>query len=112
MSKITLKINHEDITKMKKEPIELFYDGLKSPHTKDRYSRILRNVLQDILESVLSGSFEERAKKFVNKTKEDPDWAMDVMVSLSRKLRERTELPKDSKDYFNYTQNQILNNTV
>ncbi|MDE1818895.1 MAG: hypothetical protein KGI19_09885 [Thaumarchaeota archaeon] len=38
-----MKIELSDIESVEKNPLELFYDGLKSPATKDRYTRILNH---------------------------------------------------------------------
>lgn len=51
------------------------------------------------MEDVLTGTFEERASQFVTKSKSDPAWAMSVLLSISKKLRERTELEKTDKNY-------------
>jgi len=96
-----MKINLEDIKSINKNPIELFYDGLKASATKERYTRILRGILCNIFEDILTGSFEERATQFVKKAKSDPDWAMSLLLSLSKKLKQRTELPKEEPNYFN-----------
>jgi hypothetical protein len=71
-----LKVSIEDIKSVEKNPIELFYDGIKSPATKDRYTRILRSVLCNVFEDVFTGTFEERASQFVTKAKADPDRTM------------------------------------
>ncbi|HKU32482.1 MAG TPA: integrase, partial [Candidatus Nitrosotalea sp.] len=94
-----MKINLTDIEKVEKNPIELFYDGIKAGATKERYTRILKNILCDILENVLTGTFEERATQFVKKAKNDPDWALSVMLSLAGKLKDRTKLPRTDKNY-------------
>ena len=96
-----MKINLTDIEKVEKNPIELFYDGIKAEATKERYTRILKNTLCNILEDVLTGTFEERATQFVKKAKNDPDWALSVMLSLAGKLKERTKLPRTDKNYYN-----------
>jgi hypothetical protein len=94
-------VSIEDIKSVEKNPIELFYDGIKSPVTKDRYTRILRSVLCNVFEDVFRGTFEERASQFVTKAKADPDWTMSLMLSLSSKIKERTKLPKTDKNYYN-----------
>jgi hypothetical protein len=86
---------------MEKNPIELFYDGCRSPATKERYTRILRNILCNVFENVLDGSFEERASQLVKKSKADPDWAMNLLLSLSNKVKERTKLQKTDSNYYN-----------
>jgi len=53
------------------------------------------------LEDILDGTFDQRANQLVKLAKEDPKWIMDLLLSLSTKLRERTILPKDHVDYLN-----------
>ncbi len=81
--------------------MELFQQGIKAKVTKEKYTRVLRKILTDILENVLEGTFEERAAELVNRTKKDPDWGMSVLLALSKKLKERTELPKSDPNYLN-----------
>ena len=50
---------------------------------------------------MLEGTFEERVQQMVNIGREDPGWMRDLLLNLSRKLRERTEIPKDGPDYLN-----------
>lgn len=49
---------------------------------------------------ILQGTFEERAKQFVKESKDNPDWALNLLLTLSAKLRERTQLPKTDDNYF------------
>lgn len=98
-----MKVNLEDIQNVEKNPIDLFYDGLKADATKERYTRMLKHILCNVFENVLDGTFEERAAQFVKKAKSDPDWAMSVMLSLSNKVKARTKLAKTDKNYYNPT---------
>ena len=41
--------------------------------------------------------------QFVQRARDDPDWTLDLLLSLAWKLRERTELPKNHADYLNPT---------
>ena len=50
-----------------------------------------------ILEDVLEGDFEECVEQMVKHGKEDPGWMLNLMLNLSRKLRERTELPRTAR---------------
>lgn len=79
--------------------MNLFYPRIKSPATKAKYARTLKRILCDFLEDILSGTFEERASQFVGKARSDPSWATGILLSMSRKLRERTELQKTDRDY-------------
>lgn len=98
-----VKIENEDLQITNHSALELFYHGIKSKETKDKYTRTLRRILNDILENVLEGSFEDRTSQLVNKTKNDPDWGMSVMLALSKKLKERSNLPKNDPSYLNPT---------
>ncbi|HEU5488170.1 MAG: hypothetical protein KGH87_04595 [Thaumarchaeota archaeon] len=94
-----MKLRKEDIQSISEESLQLFYQGIKSPVTKEKYTRTLRRILCDVLEDILTGTFEERASQFVNKSKNDPAWAMGVLLSISKKMRDRTELQSTDKDY-------------
>ena len=82
-------------------PMELFYQGIKAEETRDKYTRTLRHVLCGILEEILDGDFEERVEQFVKYGRENPEWMRDLMLSISKKLRRRTQLSRDHPDYFN-----------
>jgi hypothetical protein len=96
-----MKIKIEDLNNITEEPIQLFYSGIKSPETLEKYTRILKRILCDTLEVVLHGSFEERATELVKKSKSNPDFSLSVLLAISRKLRARTELPREDKNYLN-----------
>lgn len=96
-----MKIKIEDLDNIAEEPIQLFYSGIKSPETKEKYTRILKKILCDNLEDVLHGSFEERAAELVKKSKTNPEFSLSILLAISRKLRARTELPKEDKNYLN-----------
>lgn len=63
------------------EPLELYHRGIKADKTGDKYTRMLRLVLCDLLEDILTGTFEQRAEQFVRQSREDPMWARDLMLS-------------------------------
>lgn len=96
-----MKVHVADIDSIVQNPLDLFYDGCRSPATKERYVRYLKTVLCDIYETVLDGTFEVRANQFVRKAKSDPDWTINLLLALSKKLKERTTLPKQDKNYLN-----------
>jgi hypothetical protein len=98
---ITLKITRDNLMKIEDDPLESFYQGLKSPITKTSYTRKLKKILCEYLEDVLEGSFEKRAAQIVYKSKEDPQEALRILLSLSRMLRQRTEKDPSDKDYLN-----------
>ena len=84
-------------------PLHLFRQGIRSEVTRRTYTYTLRRILCDILEDVLEGDFERRAGQFVQRARDDPDWTLDLLLSLAWKLREQTELPKDHAEYLNPT---------
>ncbi len=96
-----MKITKDNLVKIEDEPIELFYQGIKSADSKISYTRKLRQVLCNYLEDVLEGSFEKRAAQIVYKAKENPQEALRILLSLSKMLRDRTELDRTDKDYLN-----------
>jgi len=96
-----MKVRKEDLQIIREDPIELFYQGIKSSATRDKYTRTLRRTLCDIFEDVLEGTFENRAAILAKKGKSDPEWLMSMLLSLSKKLKERTNLNPQSKDYLN-----------
>ncbi len=94
-----MKIRKEEIQKVANEPIGLFYQGIRADATKEKYTRTLRRILCDIFEDVLEGTFEERASQLVQKAKKDPEWIMSLLLTLSKKLKERTELATTDPEY-------------
>ena len=67
-----MKITKDNLVKLENEPIELFYQGIRSEQTKTSYTRKLYKVLCEYLEDVLNGSFEERAAQLIHFEKKDP----------------------------------------
>ena len=61
---------------------------------------MLRQITCKVLEDVLEGTFEERVRQMVNIGREDLRWLRDLL-NLSKKMRKRTELPKNDPDYLN-----------
>lgn len=96
-----MKITKDSLVKIEDEPIELFYQGIKSSASRTSYTRKLRQVLCNYLEDVLEGSFEKRAAQLVYKAKENPHEVLRILLSLSKMLRERTEKDPSDKDYLN-----------
>jgi hypothetical protein len=77
----------------------LFRQGIRSKQTLEKYERTLKQLSTKVLEDILEGSFEERISQLVKHAKEDPDWTKDLLLNISKKLRERTTLPKNDLDY-------------
>ena len=82
-------------------PLELFRQGIRAEKTREKYTRTLHQVTCGFLEDLLDGTFEERVSQLVLYGREKPDWTRDLLISLSRKLRERTQLDKNDEDYLN-----------
>ena len=83
------------------KPLDLFRQGIRAEVTLARYTSTLRLIVCEFLEDILEGTFEERVDQLVKYGRDDPDWTRDLLVNLVRKLRERSELPKDHPNYFN-----------
>ena len=97
-----MKLTREKIQRMAEEPpLTLFKQRIKSPMTLDKYTSTLRHVLCTILQDVLDGDFEQRVQQLVTYGKTEPKRTLDLLLSLSRMLRERTKLPTDDPAYLN-----------
>ena len=97
-----MKLSKEDVVRVSDaDPLDLFLQGIRAEETREKYTRTLKQVLCKFLEDILEGDFEARARQFVAYAKEDPDWMLALLLNLSRKLRERTELPADNPEYLN-----------
>ena len=97
-----LKLTREEFHRTSQEsPYQLFLEGIRAKETRAKYVRTLRRILCDILEEFLEGTLEERAAQLVKHAKNNPDWTQDLLIGLSKKLKERTKLPKSDKNYLN-----------
>ena len=97
-----MKIDKDEFKRSEEKPaLELFMQGIKAEETREKYARTLKRVLCVILDDFLEGTFDQRANQLVHMAKEDPKWIMDILLNLSKKLRERTILQKDHRDYLN-----------
>ena len=83
------------------DPLALFQQGIRAEATRYLYTCTLRRILCDVLEDVLAGAFEQRAVQFVRLGAEEPDRMLGLLLHISRKLRDRCELPHDHPDYMN-----------
>ena len=98
-----MKISREELQQQEESALDLFYAGCRSKATKNKYARTLQKILCDVLEDMLSGTFEQRANQLIAQSKDDPKWIQGILLLLSNKLRKRTELPIESSDYLNPT---------
>lgn len=97
-----MKLPKDEFRRSKEQhPLVLFRQGIRSKQTLEKYERTLKWLLNHFLEDILEGNFEERVSYLVKTAKEDPSLVIDIFLNISRKLRERTELPKEDKDYLN-----------
>ena len=97
-----MKLTREELQRSSSEsPFQLFQQGIRAEATRDKYTRTLQRILCEILDEFLEGTVEDRAAQLVRFAKQDPDYAQDLLLGLSKKLRERTTLPKSDKNYFN-----------
>lgn len=95
-----MKIKREEFQRVEeRSTLDLFQDGIRAKETKEKYTRTLKHVLCNILEEFLEGNFEQRAEQFVKIGKENPEYARDILLNISKALKQRTELPKDHSDY-------------
>ena len=67
-----MKVKPEDILPISDEdPLKLFHASIRAERTDKGYTRKLCQILCDVLETVLEGTFEERVKQFVEIGKND-----------------------------------------
>ena len=93
-----MKLSMEDFERSgQADPLALFEQGIKAELTREKYMRTLRQVLCGMLEDILQGTFEERTAQLVKHRRDDLGWVRDLLLSLSRNLRERTLLPPDHR---------------
>jgi len=84
-----LKITREELSHSTEEAsLDLFLQGIKAETTKKKYTRTLRKIVCDIFEDILEGDFEQRTDQLVKLSKENPKWATDLLLSLSKKVKE------------------------
>ena len=96
-----MELNPEDIQpESDEEPLKLFHDAIKSPETDKDYTKTLRMFMCDVLKNTLHGTFEERAKEFVEIGRKDPKEMRGILLGLSRIMRKRTK-EMDDPDYLN-----------
>ena len=97
-----MKLSKEGFERTTEESaLELFYQGIRAEATREKYTRTLKMILCEYLKDLLDGSFEERANQIVRLGKDDPKYVRDLVLYISKGLKERTQLPKEHKDYLN-----------
>ena len=101
---ISMKLARDEISRSgNTPPLQLFQQGIRAEATRRKYVSTLRRILCGILEDVLEGDFKRRAGQFVRRGRDDQQWMTDLLLSLSWKLRGRSDLPRDHADYLNPT---------
>ena len=97
-----MKVKPEDILPISEEdPLKLFHASNRAERTDKDYTRRLRQILCDVLETVLEGTFEERVKQFVEIGKNDPDKMLGILLGLSNVMAERTKRDRSDPCYMN-----------
>jgi len=74
-------------------PLELFYNGIKSQETKTAYTKTFREFLDSIED--FEGTFEEKAKQFADFAQKEPDKLKQYAIHQ----KQRSEKPIDSSEY-------------
>ena len=97
VDKDNMKLTKKRVRPISEEdPLTLFHAANRSHRTDKEYTTALRWLLCDVMEDVLHGTFEERAKEFVEIGRNEPDEMMGMLLGLSEIMCDRTK--KDSKD--------------
>jgi len=94
-----LKLTEKDFEEITSDPLKLFYGSIKSPETRRQYEGYLKDFVCNVLCDVLDGSFEERAKQFIDISKTNPDKLSKIMYAYISAVKKRTELPKGNPDH-------------
>ena len=96
------KITSDDLENTILNPLENYLSSFKSEYTKERYTRILKGYMMNTLSDLIDGeTFEEKVVSLVNKARKDPQWVLNLMVTISKKLRTRTKKDLTDKEYLN-----------
>ena len=97
-----MKIEPKDVRPISEgDPLKLFHGSIRSPVTDKRYTRMLHLILCDVLEYVLEGTFEQRARQFVELGRNEPGKMLGLLLELSEALSERTRKDRSDPDYLN-----------
>lgn len=97
-----MKITKEEFQRSQKESAyTVFLGGIASKETLQKYKRTLNRILCDILMDFFEGTIEQRSEQIVKLAKDDSDYVQDLMLTLSKKLKDRTSLNKNDKNYLN-----------
>ena len=122
------RISKHDVKRTTEDAYQLFVNGIKSEETRDKYIQRLKLFLCITLEDILQGDpqlrekqrhdrlakgkkkeikkfldadFEVRVREFVEKSKKDTKWALDILLTYSAMLKKRTQISPDDPSYMN-----------
>lgn len=85
-----VKLSEKDLLELSSDPLKVFYNSIKSHHTKRVYERNLKEFLSVVLSDVLKGTFEQRAKQFADLGKSDPAKLSQILHAYSMVLKKKT----------------------
>ena len=97
-----MKVKPEDILPISEEdPLKLFHASNRAERTDKNYTGMVRQILCDVLENVLEGTFEERVKEFVEIGRNNPDKMLGILLGLSTMMVKRTKKDRSDPEYMN-----------
>ena len=95
-----MKITPDDLNSTDDaSPLELFYRGLKNESTTISYEALLKRILCNVCEDLLSGTFAERAAELVERAKKDPDWIKRLVLTMVIGWSKKTKLDSSDSEY-------------
>jgi len=122
-----MQILPEEIKTTYKTPLQLFYEGIKSDATRRDFENKLKKVVCEFLALLLKGNpekisrqknetkprkrgikrqfldadFEDRVNDLVELTRENPEKTEAMFLSIAKKFKQRSNLPKTDPNYLN-----------
>jgi len=79
------------------DPLELFYNGIKSQETKTAYKKTFREFLDSVED--FAGTFEEKTIQFATFARKEPDKLKQLLKNYAIHLKQRSEKPITSSEY-------------
>jgi len=98
---INFRLDPDDIKTQNQDPLDLFYVGMKASETTRTMEGGLKRFLIDVCAEILSGSFRQRTKQFVDIARKDQERAVQIILAYTKHLKARTALSQDDVDYLN-----------
>ena len=96
-----IKISDKDLEELSDNTYKNFLDGIRSEITSSRYTRILNYELMEVFDDFFKGSLPQRCDQLVALAKKDNPKTAQIMKSLARKLKARTESDPKDENYLN-----------